>query len=182
MKTRIVLITALLASTLAFAQGTPPAPAGATAPGGPGGPGRPMLGMQHHGGPGDLFRDADANKDGAVSREEAQNMFNQHFNAMDLNKDGKLTPEEMRSAREAQRKNRTGRFQAAMDERFKKADANGDGSLSREEATASMPRMARDFDRLDANKDGKLTREELQNAAHHRGPQEGRTGMTPPRN
>jgi len=178
MKTRIVLIAALLASTLAFAQGTPPAPAGATAPGGPGGAGRPM---QHHGGPSDLFRGADANKDGAVSREEAQNMFNQHFNAMDLNKDGKLTPEEMRSAREAQRKNRTGHFQAAMEERFKKADANGDGSLSREEATASMPQLARDFDRLDANKDGKLTREELQNAAHHRGPQEGRPGTMPPR-
>jgi hypothetical protein len=51
--------------------------------------------------------------------------------------------------------------QARNEERFKRADANGDGRLSREEARKSMPQVARDFDRIDANKDGLVTTEEL---------------------
>jgi len=51
--------------------------------------------------------------------------------------------------------------QARSEERFKRADANGDGRLSREEARKSMPQLARDFDRIDANKDGFVTTEEL---------------------
>jgi len=54
--------------------------------------------------------------------------------------------------------------QARARERFKKADANGDGRLSREEAQKSMPQLARDFDRIDANKDGLVTLEELEAA------------------
>lgn len=54
--------------------------------------------------------------------------------------------------------------QAQGRERFKKADANGDGRLSREEAKKSMPQLARDFDRIDANKDGMVTVDELEAA------------------
>lgn len=43
-------------------------------------------------------------------------------------------------------------------ERFKKLDANGDGTLSRTE----WPRRAEIFDKLDANKDGALTTTELE--------------------
>jgi hypothetical protein len=56
-------------------------------------------------------------------------------------------------------------LQARGRERFKKADANGDGRISREEAQKGMPQLARDFDRIDANKDGMVTMEELE-AAH----------------
>lgn len=49
-------------------------------------------------------------------------------------------------------------------ERFKKADANGDGRLSREEAQKGMPLVARDFDRIDANKDGQVTPDEIEAA------------------
>jgi len=52
--------------------------------------------------------------------------------------------------------------QARVRERFKKADTNGDGQLSREEAQKGMPQVARDFDRIDANKDGVVTLEELE--------------------
>jgi hypothetical protein len=55
-------------------------------------------------------------------------------------------------------------MQARGRERFKKADANGDGRLSREEAQKGMPQLARDFDRIDANKDGLVTMEELEAA------------------
>jgi hypothetical protein len=54
--------------------------------------------------------------------------------------------------------------QALVQGRFKKADANGDGRLSRQEAQKGMPLVARDFDRIDANKDGMLTLEELEAA------------------
>ena len=46
--------------------------------------------------------------------------------------------------------------------RFRQADANGDGGLSREEAQKAMPRAARHFDQIDANRDGIVTLEELQ--------------------
>ena len=58
--------------------------------------------------------------------------------------------------------------QAWIRERFKKADANGDGRLSREEAKKGMPQLARDFDRIDANKDGMVTLEELEAASKAR--------------
>jgi len=52
--------------------------------------------------------------------------------------------------------------QARVQERFKRADADGDGSLSREEARKGMPLVARDFDRIDANRDGRVTMDELE--------------------
>lgn len=170
MKTRLILIAALLASPLAHAQGAPgamPGP-GMQAPGmhAQGGDRHGAHGMRH-GGP---LMGADANKDGAVSRDEALTLFNARFNRLDANKDGKITPEEMRAAHEAHRKEHEGRRQAALDDRFKKADANSDGALSRDEATTAMPRLVHHFERIDANKDGKLSKEELQQArpARHR--------------
>lgn len=44
---------------------------------------------------------------------------------------------------------------AAAQAAFKKADANGDGKLSKDEA-AKVPKIASMFDRLDQNKDGAL--------------------------
>ena len=70
----------------------------------------------------------------------------------------KADPEKCRLQREA----RTA-------DRFKKADADGNGSLSRAQADKGMPRLARRFDGMDANKDGQLSQEELNAArkAHH---------------
>jgi Ca2+-binding EF-hand superfamily protein len=53
------------------------------------------------------------------------------------------------------------KFQERMQERFRQADKDGDGALSKAEAEAGMPRLAKDFDAIDANKDGKITQEEL---------------------
>ncbi len=53
------------------------------------------------------------------------------------------------------------KMQARSQERFKHADANGDGRLTREEAQKGMPMVARHFDQIDANKDGSVTFEEL---------------------
>jgi hypothetical protein len=54
--------------------------------------------------------------------------------------------------------------QARFNERFKQADADGDGALSRAEAEKGMPRLARHFDVIDANQDGLVSREELEAA------------------
>jgi Ca2+-binding EF-hand superfamily protein len=44
---------------------------------------------------------------------------------------------------------------------FKKADADGNGTLSRAEVEKSMPRLAKKFDQIDTNKDGQLSRGEF---------------------
>jgi hypothetical protein len=107
----------------------------------------------------------DTNGDGVVTKEEAQaasaSMVDKRFSELDLNKDGQITKEEMSQARDARRSAMKEKFEAD----FKAADKNGDGGLSKEEAQASMPRLASHFDQLDANKDGVVTQEELQ--AHH---------------
>jgi hypothetical protein len=69
--------------------------------------------------------------------------------------------------------------QARAQDRFKKADSNGDGRLSREEAQKGMPAVARHFDLIDANKDGVVTAEEIQAARKARA--EGRKGTGGPR-
>ena len=48
-----------------------------------------------------------------------------------------------------------------MHEHLKAADKNGDGLISREEATASLPRLAKHFDEIDTNKDGQISKEEM---------------------
>ena len=44
---------------------------------------------------------------------------------------------------------------------FKKADTDGNGTLSRAEVEKSMPRLAEKFDQIDTNKDGQLSRDEM---------------------
>lgn len=60
-------------------------------------------------------------------------------------------------------------MQAQSEQRFRRADANGDGRLTREEAQKGMPGLARHFDQVDANKDGVVTMEELHAARKARG-------------
>ena len=73
-------------------------------------------------------------------------------------------------------------MKAKFDERYKQADANGDGKLSRAEAEKGMPRLAKRFDTIDANKDGMVTRDELDAARQkHQGGEGGKRGPgTPP--
>ena len=53
------------------------------------------------------------------------------------------------------------KFRAKMDARFKAADKNNDGKLSKEEAS---DRLKSRFEKIDADKDGQLTREEIKKA------------------
>ncbi len=59
--------------------------------------------------------------------------------------------------------------QAAIKERFAKADTNKDGGLSKAEAQAAgMNRVAENFDTIDTNKDGKVNPEEMRAAWERR--------------
>ncbi|MBB4127456.1 Ca2+-binding EF-hand superfamily protein [Xanthomonas translucens] len=51
-----------------------------------------------------------------------------------------------------------------LQQKLKAADANGDGLISRSEAEASLPRVAKRFDALDRNHDGQLSPDELRAA------------------
>lgn len=109
------------------------------------------------------FGQTDKNGDDAISREEATGhpMLNKNFDAIDTNKDGKLSKEEMQATHQAMRD----KHRQAMEARFKEADKDGDGALSRAEAeTMMLAKVGAHFDRADANKDGKVTLEEMQSA------------------
>lgn len=51
---------------------------------------------------------------------------------------------------------------AKLAERFKAADKDGDGALTRAEAEAGMPRLARHFDEIDSTKSGRITQPQIQ--------------------
>jgi Ca2+-binding EF-hand superfamily protein len=48
--------------------------------------------------------------------------------------------------------------------RFKAANKTGDGKLTREEANAGMPKVARNFDKIDKDHKGYLTLEDIKTA------------------
>ena len=64
---------------------------------------------------------------------------------------------------------------AKFAERFKAADKDGDGALTRAEAEAGMPRLARHFDEIDSAKSGRITQQQIgafmaEHGGKHRAP------------
>ena len=118
---------------------------------------------------GDAFTRLDTNKDGVLTKDELQAKgaarIAASFDKLDRDKDGMVTQEEMREARTT----RMAAFKEQAQTRFREADQNSDGMLSKEETQAGMPRLAERFDKLDQNKDGQLSPEELRGAGRHRG-------------
>lgn len=106
------------------------------------------------------FRDADTDRSGTLSRAEVEKAIpylSQKFDGIDRNKDGQLSRAELA----AWNKTHRGGRQAKAAERFRHADADGDGAISRAEAAKHAPRLAKRFDQIDADRDGRLTQEEL---------------------
>ncbi len=102
--------------------------------------------------------------EGALTRAEAERRaprLARHFDAIDANGDGRITAREIRAWRKAGRGGRAGAgFRERFDALFRRADADGDGALSRAEAQAALPRLARKFGRVDADGDGRISLEE----------------------
>lgn len=114
---------------------------------------------------GERWAALDADGDGALSLAEAQAgapRIAQDFARLDADADGKVTREEMHQHRAASRDERWAR----AEERYRAADANGDGSIDLAEAQNGMPRAAEHFGEIDADGNGLLTREELRAAMH----------------
>ena len=110
------------------------------------------------------FKQADVDRNGMLSRAEAERGVPQlakHFDAIDANRDGQISAEEIRAWRRSAKGVRKTRAARKFDAYFARADADGDGALSRSEAAKGMPRVAEKFDRIDTNGDGKVTREEM---------------------
>lgn len=134
------------------------------------------------------FKAADINGDGAIGKDEAAKMpgLEKHFDRIDANKDGKLTREEMMTghARGHGKRHGRGDHAARFEERFKAADKDGDGALSKAEAEAGkMQHLAKGFDSIDANKDARITKEELHAAMkrHHETRKKGKDSLEGPK-
>lgn len=99
----------------------------------------------------------DTNRDGGLSQAEAPGRWTR-LARFDANRDARVTAEELRAGRQARAaERRNDRVAKAPGQPRARADANGDGLLTRAEADAQL--RAR-FARLDVNRDGFITRDE----------------------
>jgi Ca2+-binding EF-hand superfamily protein len=91
-----------------------------------------------------MISDMDLNKDGTVTRAEAESHAVSQFKKTDTDKNGAVTPEEIKDS---------------MRDRMKaRHDPNKDGKISKEEF---LGHPAKRFDKLDTNKDGTLSKSEF---------------------
>jgi Ca2+-binding EF-hand superfamily protein len=120
-----------------------------------------FTGMRHRGRHGKMhglgfLRQADANKDGVVTKEEVAALADQRFARWDWNKDGTID----QADRDALRKEMTDYAVMRMAHRM---GAGPDGKVTREQFQA---KAAERFARLDVDNDGKISRKELPNRGH----------------
>ncbi len=126
------------------------------------------------------FAAADADRNGALSRAEVERSLPRlapRFDALDGNRDGNLSPQELR-ARAGDR--RGGAGEGGFAEHFRRADADGDGALTRTEAEQALPRLGAKFDRIDADRDERLTPDELRRYFDARRAARGKPGTRTP--
>lgn len=96
---------------------------------------------------------ADADQDGQITKAEAEAFKAAKFDELDQNRDGVLS--------DAERPRRRGGNRAGLPGRMHRADADGDGQVTKAEFVAGSTRW---FDRLDADGDGVIQQAELDSA------------------
>ena len=104
------------------------------------------------------FKKADKDNDGTLTKDEAQSMprVAKNFDAIDTGKDGTVSLDEIHASMKQMGKEMHDRGM----ERFKAADKDNSGTLTKDEAK-SMPRVAKNFDAIDADKDGTVSEKEI---------------------
>lgn len=120
------------------------------------------------------FQRLDQDGNGAISREEAKThpRMEKGFEAMDANQDGQVTEAEYRDYAKARMEQHREKAKTEMKARWDKADANGDGALSREEAKSTPP-IAKHFDEMDTDKNGQVSTQEIAGYMKAHRPHEG---------
>lgn len=103
-------------------------------------------------------RQADSNKDGIVTREEAEAFADREFARFDSNKDGSVDQADFDALRKATIDYRVKRFAHSL-------GAGPDGRLTREQFQA---KAAERFARMDFNNDGTISRDERPGIGHGR--------------
>lgn len=111
------------------------------------------------------FTDADANKDGALDKAEAQAMHDKNFAEMDMNKDGVVSKDEMKACGRDKNDMKSKSMHEKQTKAFNSADVDNDGMLTKEEAK-KLPRVSKNFDAIDADKDGTVDRDEVHHFMH----------------
>jgi len=110
-----------------------------------------------------LLEQMDANKDGKISKTEAQGKIAKFFEQLDINKDGFLDREELRKAAARCVANQAGKGEPGQLRRgpeFDDLDKNADGRLTPNELKGTP--FADHFDEIDTNKDGKIDKKEFE--------------------
>jgi len=128
------------------------------------------------------FAAADADRNGVLSRAEVQRSLPRlapRFDEIDRDRNGNLSPEELRAQARAGNR-RGGAGEGGFAEHFRRADADGDGALTKAEAENALPRLGAKFDRIDANRDERLTPDELRRYFDARRAARGKPGEQAP--
>ena len=121
-----------------------------------------VAGMSEHGRGGHMSAMVgmiDTDADGKITRAEADAFRDAHLKQFDANADGVLNGDEYIAMLEDFRRQ-------MMLTRFKKADADGDGALSKDELGNRMDWM---FAHLDRNDDGVIEADEMRKRGGHKG-------------
>jgi Ca2+-binding EF-hand superfamily protein len=128
-----------------------------------------------------LFEKLDKNTDGKIAADEvegdAKTIFERLLRTGDTDKDGALSKEEFAAAMKQRPKADAERSGVAAEAIFTRADANGDGKISREEAPE---RLAQGFDRIDANSDGFIDKGEFKTMTQRMAERAGAAGAARP--
>lgn len=106
-----------------------------------------------------VFARLDANASGGISINEAEGPLERHFDQIDTDGNGEITGTELKASRAK-------RFERGteMRERIKASDADGNGTISSNEANkAGLDKLIEHFDKIDSDGDGEITKQELKN-------------------
>lgn len=96
-------------------------------------------------------------EDGNTQKERRARYIARAFDRFDANHDGTIDRDEFAVGLSRY----LDRQRSAFNRDFKAADANGDGKLSKEEASEANPVLAQHFEDIDTNRDGFLTKSEI---------------------